>query len=398
MGVAGGQQRTNIVYDALTKKYQTDVAIIGPGVAPFHKEYFKSSEKIYEIYHKAPADYQPWTFLRSVVSEKLADRIASAFLPRRYMYQPDDVTLSCLKNIDLSEYDLVVSRFFRPGARAGVFSEAFPKPVMLDVDDRDDKSFLSRVEQQKSNPLLTPLLRNHANQVAMIMKEKLPYAAHLWLASKEDVEGLEHPSISVVPNIPFFRPAPGTTSPAPTKNDALLFVGSVEHDPNWVGVCRFLKNAWPLIHKEAPEATFNIVGGGWDRLPDHLRNQPGVVLKGFVDDLEAEYENAQLVVAPIFYGAGTKIKVVEAMGFARAVVADRHAAIGFVGEGDASGVVVTDGEEEMAAQCVALLRDHERATALGANAGAYVAQHFSRESVEEMIAADCERILEKAAA
>ena len=51
-----------------------------------------------------------------------------------------------------------------------------------------------------------------------------------------------------------------------------------------------------------------------------LAKRPGVVIEGFVPDLADVYATAELVVAPIFSGSGTKVKVLEALSHGLPVV------------------------------------------------------------------------------
>jgi glycosyltransferase involved in cell wall biosynthesis len=47
---------------------------------------------------------------------------------------------------------------------------------------------------------------------------------------------------------------------------------------------------------------------------------PGVVIRGRVPDLTAEYAAAAVVIVPLLQGSGVKIKLVEAASFGKAIV------------------------------------------------------------------------------
>ena len=63
--------------------------------------------------------------------------------------------------------------------------------------------------------------------------------------------------------------------------------------------------------------TFGIIG--YRALP--VAALPNVEVSGFVQDLPPVYERAAFTVAPIYWGGGTKIKVLESLAYGRTCVA-----------------------------------------------------------------------------
>ena len=108
-----------------------------------------------------------------------------------------------------------------------------------------------------------------------------------------------------------------------------LTVGGMSYQPNNEGVDWFIDNVWTKVTARHPDAVYNIVGGG---TPKHLAQKwtriPGVKLWGFVDELSERYESASIVIAPIFAGAGTCIKVLEAAMHGRKILASPFGARG----------------------------------------------------------------------
>lgn len=110
---------------------------------------------------------------------------------------------------------------------------------------------------------------------------------------------------------------------APTMGyDArLLFVGNLSFAPNVQGLKVFLREAWPIVRRSIPTATLRVVG----MLPsqDVLKacQTDGVSLHPDVASLEPYYQDCDVVICPILFGGGTRIKVLEAMAYGRPVVA-----------------------------------------------------------------------------
>ena len=102
----------------------------------------------------------------------------------------------------------------------------------------------------------------------------------------------------------------------------VLFFGQLEYAPNREGLLRFLADGWPAVRARHPEVRLRVAGKGAERLADRPEAgaQAGVDLLGFVEDLGAELLRSSIVVAPLWVGGGTRIKVLEALAAGRPVV------------------------------------------------------------------------------
>src|SRR5690606_3854767 len=113
-------------------------------------------------------------------------------------------------------------------------------------------------------------------------------------------------------------PARAEDQPSPGEDDRVLFVGS-NTAPNTVGLAWFLEEVWPEVLKRRPSCRLDVAGSverGFD-----ARDQRGVRFLGLVDDLAPLYRRAGVVVSPLTFGSGLKIKLIEAMAQGKAVVA-----------------------------------------------------------------------------
>jgi hypothetical protein len=114
----------------------------------------------------------------------------------------------------------------------------------------------------------------------------------------------------------------------------VLFVGNCAGgvtSPNVDAVRYFISDIWPGILTTVPDAEFHIVGAVSDSVRQPAQAAPKVVLRGFVDDLSAVYAEASLSVAPIRFGTGTRIKILEAFAHACPVVSTLAGAEGIDG-------------------------------------------------------------------
>ncbi len=92
----------------------------------------------------------------------------------------------------------------------------------------------------------------------------------------------------------------------------MLFVGALDYEPNADAVDWFVREVFPLVRRRRPDAAVRIVGRGADQV-GWVREVDGVELVGPVDDLAVELAGADVAIVPIRVGAGTRLKVVEAL-------------------------------------------------------------------------------------
>lgn len=148
--------------------------------------------------------------------------------------------------------------------------------------------------------------------------------------------------------------------------DVVLFFGQLRYGPNADGLARFLREAWPLVAERRPAAELRVAGAGASAsLTEAAAAAPRVRMLGFVDDLRQELERAQLTVAPIWRGGGTRIKVLESLAAALPVVGTEVAVeqIGF--RGGEHGLVADD-PAGLAAAVVSMLGDDGQRQAMAA--------------------------------
>jgi len=121
---------------------------------------------------------------------------------------------------------------------------------------------------------------------------------------------------------PFYEEA-GSDPPV------VLMVGNFSYAATREAAYQVRDRILPAVLAQHPRALFRFVGG---HLPPDLRH-PSLEAAGFVEDLAAEYRRAMVVIAPITYGGGIKVKAIEALAMGRFLVATPKALEGIGTEG-----------------------------------------------------------------
>jgi glycosyltransferase involved in cell wall biosynthesis len=214
---------------------------------------------------------------------------------------------------------------------------------------------------------------------------------HVIAVSDDDQRILQHEfAIQHASTIPtgvdtdFFRPASSLPRPG-----HLVFVGSMDWDPNEDAIIWFLREAYPIIRRAIPHVSLSVVGRApSSRLCKIASQEEGVELTGWVPDVRPAMAQAEVVIVPLRVGGGTRIKIPEAMAMAKPVVTTPIGAEGLPFQDGREICIAT--LETFASRVLELLSDSAWRTSMGAAARRKVATKYSWENV----AAKFEEILE----
>jgi sugar transferase (PEP-CTERM/EpsH1 system associated) len=186
----------------------------------------------------------------------------------------------------------------------------------------------------------------------------------------------------------FFQPSGEKEMP-----NSLVFTGSMDWLPNEDAMFYFAKEIFPLIRQEVPDATLCIVGRKPSRRLQELASRvPNIQLTGWVDDVRPYLAQRAVCIVPLRIGGGTRLKIFEAMGMAKAVVST---SIG------AEGLPVTNGEHllladdpaSFAESVVQLLASASQRAKIGQAARHLVEENYSWATVSKGFAEALENVV-----
>ncbi len=196
-------------------------------------------------------------------------------------------------------------------------------------------------------------------------------------------------SVEVLPNSVAIPPL---ESPLPSR-PIILMVGIYSYGPNADGADFLIAEIMPIIRSRIPGAELWLVG----RSPEHIKSferQPeGVRFLGFVDDIDSIYREARVVACPIRFGSGTRVKLVEAAAWGKAIVSTTLGAEG-LGMTHGTDILLEDRANTFAAACIRLLQDDPLCELLAKNARALAQSTFDRKEIVERLAARFSQALE----
>jgi sugar transferase (PEP-CTERM/EpsH1 system associated) len=180
-------------------------------------------------------------------------------------------------------------------------------------------------------------------------------------------------AVAVVPNgvnLDYFQPSERTA-----RTPHVVFTGLMNYPPNVDAVVWFCESVLPLVERRYPDVRFSIVGDKPTPDVQALSRIRGVVVTGRVDDVRPYLANADGLVVPVRSGAGTRLKILEAMAMGRPVVSTSQGAEGLAITPDAN-ILIGDSAGALADHLCTLLSDPSVGDRLGSEGRRLVERRY----------------------
>lgn len=198
--------------------------------------------------------------------------------------------------------------------------------------------------------------------------------------------------VMVIPNTVPDRPplAPTPAHPGLT----LLFLGAMNYEPNEDAALYFVQDVLPLLKQQlAGQVRLMIVGRAPTPAVLALQRDSCVQVHADVPEVDRYYQQADIVVVPIRFGGGTRIKIIEALAMGRPVVSTTLGAEG-LGLQDGHDVLIADTSAAFAQACCRLGGDSGLRAAIVASGLSTFRHRYSDVRVRELVAGRLRALLQ----
>ncbi len=166
---------------------------------------------------------------------------------------------------------------------------------------------------------------------------------------------------------------PGLAKPG---QHALIFNGALTYEPNLDAVRYFLLEIFPLIQRELPDTRLRVTGRTEGVPTQELRAvNGGLQFTGYLDDIRPTIAGSQVCVVPLRMGAGTRLKILEAMALGTPVISTSKGAEGLEVE-NGKHLLIADTPVDFAFQTIQLLKDPVLCQNLSTNALKLVREQY----------------------
>jgi polysaccharide biosynthesis protein PslH len=149
----------------------------------------------------------------------------------------------------------------------------------------------------------------------------------------------------------------------------ILFVGS-NNPNNYHALTDFIHDYFPLLRKNFPDLELYIAGKICQVIDDNV----GIVKIGEVENITEAYRYSDIVFNPLTIGTGLKIKMIEAIGYGKAVISTTIGAEGLE-TGAGSAYLIADTPESFTLQLGRLFDEPDCFSKIVANAFQFVKRY-----------------------
>lgn len=283
--------------------------------------------------------------------------------------------------LNKAHYDYIVIHYLPKAMECGLLD--FKDKLIVDVDDLPTEEFRMLSHESTSlsgkirNYLFSQLARIDTNHIL----KKIKYS---FFSNEQQIYKKQ---AAYLPNIPFHHEITSPPIDFNTSNKRIFFVGDLGYYPNYHGVDHFLKFIYAPLQQKINDIEFYIAGpyrSNYDQIKS-WESYPNVKVLGYVQDLAKEYAMSRVVVVPIYIGAGTNIKVIEALQMNRACIVSKFASRGYQKLKDNIDFCIAQNDLDFIEKLSQLLTNEQMNQQIATNGNAKTKQYYSFSTYLEIV-------------
>ncbi len=373
--VSGGQIRTYNLLKNLHKKHNiTLFAYIRREEERQHIEKLKPFCHSIRVFKRRPV----WSPLNIIGSQFSLHPLLVT------MYRSQELHEAIAQELATGKYDLIHAETF-------YMMPNIPKtslPVILVVQTIEHLGYMEFTKRFKHWPI-KPFLYWDVMKIKAWEERFWRTATRLIAMSEEDKKYISKRipdigPIDVVANgvdVPYFF----ETKKHLTDEFIVLFVGTFKWLPNVEAVEYLVTRVWEKVKAGIPNAKLWIVGNSpTPRIQGFADSDPTIVVKGRVADIRDVYKHANVLLAPVWSGKGTRYKILEAMATQTPIVATSLAVEG-LGVVHGKHALVADDADALAHYTIKLSKDKELSKKLAKNGRELVEKRYNWTAISEQL-------------
>lgn len=161
----------------------------------------------------------------------------------------------------------------------------------------------------------------------------------------------------------------------PTDKYRVGFIGALDWQPNTGGLLWFLREVWPSIIEQVPEASLTIAGRNASKSTARALKGTNVIFEGEIENAFNFTSSMRVMIAPLFAGSGMRIKIIEAMSAGIPVVASTVAAKG-IHVTNNKEILLADSKELFSSAVIKLLTDNSEYNRITTEASCLIREKY----------------------
>lgn len=362
-GKKGMMSRINSLL--LLNKYDIDLFLLNKQAEGFAKIPEQIRDKMRDI-----KQYRMRVGLHTII-EKYPICVNRRFVPE------------CANDIKKKHYDIVIYEGAQVAAYRleGIVNAKHHIIYLHDIESE----YRAQIASSLKNPIMKLANIRESIRFRKIERQINDCFDQVWFVSKDECERFAKEYLEAEKGV--YIPFPAirfNESVVDTKNKhRMLYVGDMTVKHNVLSMIWFAQKVLPRIREYVPDVELVLIGRISDQNRAHLEAL-GTEVKGYVDDLEKEYQEASCVVCPVLFGAGVKVKTIDSISMGQIVITNHKGIEGTELE-NRKHVLIDDSEEDLARTCIGVLSNRKQYIHIAQAGLDYVKKNHSIENQAELI-------------
>ena len=176
---------------------------------------------------------------------------------------------------------------------------------------------------------------------------------------------------------------------------AITFMGTMSWEPNIDGIVWFMEKIWPSIKAKEGDCKLYLLGKDPDkRILKAAKLDPNIIFPGFVKDLDTYLKKTRVYIAPLRFGSGMKVKMLEGLYRGNPTVSTSVGTEGLALENE-KHILIANEDKAFAQACLRLLGDQSLWVKLRANSRLIAKEKYMWKPLFEQMDAELKKILPK---
>jgi polysaccharide biosynthesis protein PslH len=165
---------------------------------------------------------------------------------------------------------------------------------------------------------------------------------------------------------------------------SLFFLGSLDWKPNQEGLLWFVDEVFPKLLPRYTRLIFHVAGRNAPAWLKSRIESRGIVFHGEIPEAGAFISDHGILVAPCFSGGGMRVKIIEAMAYAKPVVTTPVGAEGLATTHN-ENILICNSVDEYVENLDSLLKFPDFYRKIAINARGFVRQHFDNMKISSAL-------------
>lgn len=305
---------------------------------------------------------------------------------KRYVHQ-------CIENLSENKYDIAIYE----GEQVVAYKLKNNVNAKYHIIYMHDIESIYRKETAlgQNNPILFFANSIESLKFKKIEKQLGNHFDRIWFVSKDEcnIMGSEYGIKDKCVYIPL--PAviiKETASVVASKK--LLYVGDLSIAHNYKSIKWFADNVFPQVRERINDAELIVIGRISENDKKELCAINGVMVLGYVDNIDKAYAESCAFICPVLHGAGVKVKTIDALANGQLVITNSKGAEGTLLE-HGKHLLIADTENDMIEYCCNVLEYPEKYEYILQAGLKFIKEEHSIENQAGIISSEIKKLLLK---